>query len=258
MIEQGGERPGSHRDPQGRHSLRCLRRRHAGNPMRGRGRPEKRIGFEMIIETALGMQNVHEIAAASKRNESPAFRRRRLRRIDQGARPISAAPIRPYAVLTDKDAAGNPRYPLGRHVALRGRAHGRWRRANGLRPVDGPVRRFLRSRRLPRAATAPASWVGEGKWAIHPRRWPRPTNSSRPVRCRGEEGSPHPGSDGAGEAEGKGAVSLDGRLIDLGVDPSGRGPGIEGPADRRRKMSEPDQRAEHADLPRFRETDRGT
>ncbi|UCH75456.1 MAG: CoA ester lyase, partial [Rhodospirillales bacterium] len=30
----------------------------------------KRIGFEMIIETALGMMNVEEIAAASPRNES--------------------------------------------------------------------------------------------------------------------------------------------------------------------------------------------
>lgn len=34
---------------------------------------KKRIGFEHIIETALGMQNVHEIAAASKRNESLHF-----------------------------------------------------------------------------------------------------------------------------------------------------------------------------------------
>ena len=29
---------------------------------------KKKIGFEMIIETALGMQNVYEIATASKRN----------------------------------------------------------------------------------------------------------------------------------------------------------------------------------------------
>ena len=29
---------------------------------------KKRIGFELIIETALGMANVHEIAKASKRN----------------------------------------------------------------------------------------------------------------------------------------------------------------------------------------------
>mgnify|MGYP005676178529 FL=1 len=34
---------------------------------------KKRIGFEHIIETALGMQNVSEIAAASKRNESLHF-----------------------------------------------------------------------------------------------------------------------------------------------------------------------------------------
>ena len=34
---------------------------------------KKRIGFEHIIETALGMQNVTEIAAASKLNESLHF-----------------------------------------------------------------------------------------------------------------------------------------------------------------------------------------
>ena len=34
---------------------------------------KKRVGFEMIIETALGMQNVEAIAAASPRNESLHF-----------------------------------------------------------------------------------------------------------------------------------------------------------------------------------------
>ncbi|MCK5166900.1 MAG: CoA ester lyase, partial [Rhodospirillaceae bacterium] len=34
---------------------------------------KKKIGFELIIETALGMANVHEIAAASPRNESLHF-----------------------------------------------------------------------------------------------------------------------------------------------------------------------------------------
>ena len=34
---------------------------------------KKRIGFELIIEIALGMANVDEIAAASKRNESLHF-----------------------------------------------------------------------------------------------------------------------------------------------------------------------------------------
>src|SRR3546814_16326671 len=34
---------------------------------------KKRIGIEAIIETALGMQNIHEIAAASPRMESLHF-----------------------------------------------------------------------------------------------------------------------------------------------------------------------------------------
>lgn len=34
---------------------------------------KKRIGFELIIETALGMQNINEIAAASPRNKSLHF-----------------------------------------------------------------------------------------------------------------------------------------------------------------------------------------
>src|SRR4029079_13958015 len=34
---------------------------------------KKRIGFELIIETALGMANIDEIATASKRNESLHF-----------------------------------------------------------------------------------------------------------------------------------------------------------------------------------------
>ena len=46
---------------------------------------KKRIGFELIIETALGMANVDEIAKASQAQRIAAFRRRRLRR--QHARP---------------------------------------------------------------------------------------------------------------------------------------------------------------------------
>ena len=36
-------------------------------------RVKKRIGFELIVETALGMQNIHAIAAASRRLESLHF-----------------------------------------------------------------------------------------------------------------------------------------------------------------------------------------
>ena len=55
---------------------------------------KKRIGFELIIETALGMQNVDEIAAASRRNESLHFGVADYAASTRRARPTSAAPIR--------------------------------------------------------------------------------------------------------------------------------------------------------------------
>ena len=43
---------------------------------------EKKIGFEVLIETALGMANVEAIAQASKRARGDELRRRRLRGLD--------------------------------------------------------------------------------------------------------------------------------------------------------------------------------
>ena len=97
----------------------------------------KRIGFELIVETALGMQNITAIAAASPRNESLHFgvadysasTRARVTTIG-GANPD-------YAVLTDKDETGARQthwgdmwhYALSRMVVAA--------RANGLIPIPG-------------------------------------------------------------------------------------------------------------------------
>src|SRR5690349_1718968 len=103
---------------------------------------KKRIGFEMIIETALGMQNVEAIAAASKRNESLHFgvadyaASTRARTVNiGGANPNST-------ILTDKEEGGGRElhwgdmwhYAPSRMVVAA--------RANGLRPVDGPFGDF--------------------------------------------------------------------------------------------------------------------
>ena len=62
---------------------------------------KKRIGFEHIIETALGMQNVSEIAA-SKRNESLHFGVADYAASTR-ARTTSIGGVHPdYSVLTDK------------------------------------------------------------------------------------------------------------------------------------------------------------
>jgi malyl-CoA/(S)-citramalyl-CoA lyase len=179
-----------------------------------RGRT-KRVGFELIIETALGLANVEAIAGASRRNESLHFgvadfaasTRARTTNIG-GANPD-------YAVLTDKDAEG-PRashwgdqwhYAIARMVVAA--------RAHGLRPVDGPFGDFGDPDAYRAAARRAAALGCEGKWAIHPSQ----------VALANEVYSPSDKEVGKArrilaameqaKAEGKGAVSLDGRLIDL-------------------------------------------
>ncbi|MDP6067318.1 MAG: CoA ester lyase, partial [Alphaproteobacteria bacterium] len=98
----------------------------------------RRIGFELIIETALGMQNVHQIAAASRRNESLHFGVADYAASTKARTTSMGGPNADYHVLTDPDETGNRdvhwgdmwHYPMARmEVAAR---------ANGLRPVDGP------------------------------------------------------------------------------------------------------------------------
>ena len=178
---------------------------------------EKRIGFEHIIETALGMQNVAAIAGASRRNESLHFgvadyaASTRARTTNIGGANLD------YAVLTDSDPEVDDghrlahwgdmwHYPLARMVVAA--------RANGLRPIDGPFGDFSDPDGY-RAAAKRAAVLGcEGKWAIHPSQ----------IELANEVNSPSPEevtrarrileAMAAAEKAGKGAVSLDGRLID--------------------------------------------
>ncbi|HEY2892344.1 MAG TPA: CoA ester lyase [Dongiaceae bacterium] len=177
---------------------------------------KKRIGFEMIIETALGMQNVHEIAASSKRNESLHFgvadyaasTRARTTNIG-GANPD-------YAVLTDKVAGSDKRdihwgdmwhYAVARMVVAA--------RANGLRPVDGPFGDFSDADGY-RAAGNRAGVLGcEGKWAIHPSQVALANELFSPSAKDVEKAKRILVAMDQAQREGKGAVALDGRLIDL-------------------------------------------
>ena len=67
---------------------------------------KKRIGFELIIETALGMANIDAIAAASKRNESLHFGVADYAASTRARTTNIGGPNALYAVLTDKDDAG--------------------------------------------------------------------------------------------------------------------------------------------------------
>jgi len=176
---------------------------------------KKHIGFEMIIETALGMQNVHEIAAASKRNESLHFgvadyaasTKARTTNIG-GANPS-------YAVLTDKDEHGDRathwgdmwHYAIARMVVAA--------RANGLRPIDGPFGDFSDLDGY-RAGGNRAGVLGcEGKWAIHPSQVALANELFTPSDTEVTKARRILEAMAQAQKEGRGAVALDGRLIDL-------------------------------------------
>ncbi|MEQ8449969.1 MAG: CoA ester lyase [Nitratireductor sp.] len=175
---------------------------------------KKRIGFEHIIETALGMQNVAEIAGASKRNESLHFGVADYAASTR-ARTTTIGGVNPdYAVLTDPDETGAREthwgdmwhYALARMVVAA--------RANGLRPVDGPFGDFSDPDGF-RAAARRAAVLGcEGKWAIHPSQIDLANEVMSPGDAEVEKAERILKAMAEAEAEGKGAVSLDGRLID--------------------------------------------
>jgi malyl-CoA/(S)-citramalyl-CoA lyase len=175
----------------------------------------KKIGLELIIETALGMQNVEAISAASKRNESLHFgvadyaasTRARTTNIG-GANPA-------YSVLTDKDEAGGRavhwgdmwHYAIARMVVAA--------RANGLRPVDGPFGDFSDPEGYKAAAFRSAVLGCEGKWAIHPSQIAHANEVFSPSDAEVQKAQRILEAMAEAQRDGRGAVALEGRLIDI-------------------------------------------
>ncbi len=174
----------------------------------------KRVGFEHIIETALGMQNVNDIAAASKRNESLHFGVADYA-ASMRARTTVIGGVNPhYSVLTDADDAGNRDVHWGDmwHSALTNMVVAA--RANGLRPIDGPFGDFSDPEGYKAAAYRAAVLGCEGKWAIHPSQIALANEVMSPSEAEVEKANRILVAMAEAEAAGKGAVSLDGRLID--------------------------------------------
>jgi len=175
----------------------------------------KPINIHVLIETAMGMANVEEIArTCPERMEAMVFGvadyaasvRARTTNIG-GANPD-------YGMLADPDANGERAYHWGdqwhfgisRMVAAC--------RAYGLRPIDGPFGDFNDPEGFRAAARRAAALGCEGKWAIHPSQVALANEVFTPAEK--EVTRAHRILEAMEQAakEGKGAVSLDGRLID--------------------------------------------
>lgn len=176
---------------------------------------DKRLGFSLIIETALGMANVDAIAAASPRNEALHFGVADYAASTRARTTRIGAPNPDYAVLTEADEAGERavhwgdmwHYALSRMVVAA--------RAQGLRPVDGPYGDYADPEGYRAAARRAAALGCEGKWAIHPSQVELANEIMTPPAAEVETARRILDAMATGRAEGQGAVSLDGRLIDI-------------------------------------------
>ena len=160
---------------------------------------KNKIGIECLIETALGMSNIKEIAKSSERLEALHF----------GVADYAAS-LRARTVVI---GGLNPDYPGDQWH------HGLSQlvmtcRAYGLRAIDGPFGDFNDPDAYVEAAKRGAAIGIEGKWAIHPSQIelankvfsPPPSEVTKAKRILEELEK--------AAKEGKGAAQLDGRMID--------------------------------------------
>jgi malyl-CoA/(S)-citramalyl-CoA lyase len=173
------------------------------------------IGIEALIETALGMANVEQIAAASPRLESLVF----------GVGDFIASMRTPdlvmggfnadYAVLTNAGDDGERRryYADQWHFALARVATAC--RAHGLRPIDGPYTDFKDIEGYRASALRARSLGFDGKWAIHPDQIPVANDVFAPTAEAVAWARHVNNAMREGAANGRGAVKVDGGMIDI-------------------------------------------
>ncbi len=160
---------------------------------------KNRVGLEALIETALGMANVEAIAAYPHRLEALHF---------------GVADYAAFNKARTVNIGGlNPDYPGDQwHFALSRMTVAC--RAYGLRPIDGPFGDFSDPEGYKAAARRAAALGIEGKWAIHPSQIALANEVFSPLPAEVTKAERIIVALKEAEAQGKGAASLDGKMID--------------------------------------------
>jgi citrate lyase subunit beta/citryl-CoA lyase len=158
-----------------------------------------KVGIEALIETALGMANVEAIASSGGRLEALHF----------GVADYAAS----NRARTVSIGGLNPDYPGDQwHFALSRMIVAC--RAYGLRPIDGPFGDYSDPDGF-RAGAARAAALGcEGKWAIHPSQVELANEVFSPPEAEVDRARRIIEALREAEAQGKGAASVDGKMID--------------------------------------------
>jgi citrate lyase subunit beta/citryl-CoA lyase len=158
-----------------------------------------KIGIEALIETPLGMANVEAIAAAPSRLEAMHF----------GVADYAAF----HKARTVNIGGLNPNYPGDQwHAALSRMTTAC--RAYGIRPIDGPFGDFSDPEGFRAACKRGAALGIEGKWAIHPSQIELANDEYSPTDDEVQRAERILVALEEAAAQGKGAASLDGKMID--------------------------------------------
>lgn len=180
-----------------------------------RGLPVGRIGIEVMIESAAGVQAAVAIAAASPRLEALHFGPADYT-ASIGARTTAMGGVNPdYHVLTDPDDEGGREvhwgdvfhYPLSQMVVAA--------RAADLRPLDGAFADFKDVAGY-RAQAKRARALGcEGKWCIHPSQIEHANELFSPTSDEVAEAKSILDALAEAEQDGRAAVVVNGRMVDI-------------------------------------------
>lgn len=162
---------------------------------------KNKIGIEALIETALGMANVENIACSGSAG--------RLEALHFGVADYAAS----NRARTTNIGGLNPDYPGDQwHSAISRMTVAC--RAYGLRPIDGPFGDIKDPDGYKLAARRAAALGIEGKWAIHPTQVDLANEVFTPPPAEVEKAKRILSALDEAAAQGKGAAALDGRLID--------------------------------------------
>ncbi|MBO6775347.1 MAG: L-malyl-CoA/beta-methylmalyl-CoA lyase [Marinibacterium sp.] len=170
---------------------------------------EKKIAFEVIIESAAGLANVNEIAAASPR----------LVAMNLGAADFAAS----MGMQTTGIGGTQENYYMYRDGAKHWSDPWHWAQAaivaacrnNGILPVDGPFGDFSDDEGFRAQALRSATLGMVGKWAIHPKQVALANEVFTPSDEAVTEAREILAAMEAAKANGEGATVYKGRLVDI-------------------------------------------
>jgi malyl-CoA/(S)-citramalyl-CoA lyase len=174
---------------------------------------EKRLGLEVIIETAAGLAHVEEIAASSPRMEAmsigpadyAAFMGMQTTAI--GGTQENYAMVGAPGDARARHFADPWHYPTVAIVAAC--------RTHGVLPVDGPFGDFSDPEGFKQQAMNSATLGMIGKWAIHPSQIALANEVFTPSEEAVNKARRILEAMNKAKKDGAGAVTLDGKLIDL-------------------------------------------